>query len=297
MSVPETPQTPVPEGTPPRAAENPPAPTRRSPLLVWLADLWAAARLHPPVFTGLAARYDAFLHGFLIVLVISLLTGIPIFVGEIVGAVALPSAGEPAEQSTALRESLEATGPLLDRLGVPADTRADIVAEVSRAFGLALQIRQEVDQLPTTFPRPVGAVLEALGTWVSLPFSGALPFGSGVLPLAVVSLGAWLGYGFWVMLAAKLLGGRGTLHGFFGATALYAVPHVLDLFGWVPFIGGILGFIAYVWGAVVYVKATQASHQLSFERALIAVLLPIVLFVLIIIGVLSVLAGLAWLRG
>jgi len=225
-----------------------------------------------------------------IVLIVSLLAGVPGFVNEIIDGLAPAPADETAETSAALREVLEATGPWMARLGLPADTQAAVTNEVAHAFDLALQVRQEVDELPTRLPRPLGRVLEALGNWLSQPFSSAH------LPLAVASVGAWLGYGVWVMLAARMLGGRGSLHGFFGATALYVVPHVLDVLRWLPFVGALIGVIAYVWGVVIYIKATQASHSLSFERALIAVLAPLALAVLLIVGVLSVLAGLAWLR-
>ena len=56
----------------------------------------------------------------------------------------------------------------------------------------------------------------------------------GGFPLAAVALGTWLGYGIWVMLFAKLLGGRSTLAGFFSTTALYAVPHLLSFFAFIP---------------------------------------------------------------
>jgi hypothetical protein len=289
MSIPEIPQTPVtpePAGSPPAVAPV----SRRWPLQDWFSSLWDAARLHTPVYTGLAGRYDAFLQGFLIVLVVSLLAGVPGFVGEIIDGLAPAPAGETAETSEALREVLEAAGPWMSRLGLSPDTRAAVADEVANAYGLALQVLQEVDQLPTRLPRPAGRVLEALGNWLSQPFSSAH------LPLAVASLGAWLGYGVWVMLAAKMLGGRGSLHGFFGATALYAVPHVLDLLRWLPFVGALIGVIAYVWGVIIYIKATQASHSLSFERALIAVLAPLALAALLMVGVLSVLSGIAWLR-
>ena len=94
------------------------------------------------------------------------------------------------------------------------------------------------------------------------------------------------------MLAAKLMGGRGGLAGFFGATALFAVPHVLDLFRWVPYVGSALGFVAFIWGAVVYVKATAVSHRFSAGQALLAVLLPllaaIVVGMLLLIGLIVV---------
>ncbi|OQA45684.1 MAG: Yip1 domain protein [Chloroflexi bacterium ADurb.Bin325] len=289
MNVPETPQTPA---APPPADERPaavPAPQGWQ-LHGWFSRLWDAARLHTPAYAGLAGRQDAFFQGFLIVLLVSLLAGAPGFVGDVMAALQRPSADETAERSIALREMLGAAGPWMARLGLSTAAWTAAVDEVADAFDMGLQVSQEIDQLPTRLPRPVGRILEAFGGWLSAPFSVAR------LPLAVASLGVWLGYGVWVMLAARLLGGRGSLSGFFGATALYAVPHALDLLRWLPFIGGLIGVIAYIWGVIVYIKATQASHDLSFERALIAVLAPLALAVLIIAGLFSMLSGIVWLR-
>jgi hypothetical protein len=94
------------------------------------------------------------------------------------------------------------------------------------------------------------------------------------------------------MLAARLLGGRGGLAGFFGTTALFAVPHVLNVFNMAPYVGGVLGFIAFAWGAAIYVKATAVSHELSIERALLAVLLPVLVAFAIAILVALVAFGL-----
>jgi hypothetical protein len=78
------------------------------------------------------------------------------------------------------------------------------------------------------------------------------------------------------MLVAKLLGGRATLARFFGTTALFAAPHVLNIFGPLPFVGALLGLLAFLWGVGIYVKATAVSHDLSGGRALLAVVLPVV---------------------
>jgi hypothetical protein len=53
-----------------------------------------------------------------------------------------------------------------------------------------------------------------------------------------------------------------------------------------PFLGTALGFIAYLWGLGIYIKGTASSHQLSLERALLAVILPIlILLLLVFLGV------------
>jgi hypothetical protein len=148
---------------------------------------------------------------------------------------------------------------------------------------MAMQIANAIHQLPTRLPRPVGPLLASAGRWLSLPWQNALfPLGSAVLA-------TWLGYGIWVMLAAKLLGGQGSLARFFGATALYALPHVLGIFARIPYLGGVLGFIGFAWGLVIYVRATAVSHELSIERALLSVLMPaLIAVVLTLLAVIAV---------
>lgn len=246
----------------------------------WLRDLWAAARLRSEVFANLSARPDAFLRGFLLIVAIALIAGLPALVLDVAGGM------QPEEQADALaarssvREATERVMPLLERMGLPPGERDQMLAQITQGFDLGLYIGAETAALPTALPEPFGAVFRAAGGWLSQPFAD-----SG-FPLAAAVLGTWLGYGVWVMLCARLLGGRGTLHGFFGATALFALPHVLGVFGRVPVVGAILGFVAFVWGVAIYVKATSVSHQLPIARALMAVAAP----VLVIMALIALLA-------
>ena len=83
-----------------------------------------------------------------------------------------------------------------------------------------------------------------------------------------------MGYAFWVLLVAKLLGGRATLSQMLGCTALYVAPQILTILQVIPCLGAILGFVAFVWGLVIYVKATAVANELSSGRALLAAILP-----------------------
>jgi hypothetical protein len=95
------------------------------------------------------------------------------------------------------------------------------------------------------------------------------------------------------------MGGRGTLTGFFGTTALFAVPHVLDFFRWVPYVGAFLGFVAFIWGLAVYVKATAVSHQFRPALGFVAMILPVVvaaflgILLIFVVGAVALIAGLA----
>lgn len=242
----------------------------------WIRTLWNALLFKTEAFTGLRNRRDAFLQGLLVILVVSLLVGLPTLVADTVkGLRPATPADEMADARAGFDRFLQQMEPLMQNL--PADQRDMIMEMIRQGFQMGMQIASEIMSLPTILPRPVGQVLEAIGGWVSRPFGGA------TFPLAAATVGTWLGYGIWVMLAARLLGGRGGLVPFFGTTALFAVPHVLDVFGRVPYVGGVFGFIAFAWGAAIYVKATAVSHELSIERAILAVLLPVLVALVIAI--------------
>lgn len=247
----------------------------------WLRDLWDAARLRTKVFEGLRLRSDAFLQGFLVIVVVALVAGLPAFVLDLAGGMRMTEVADTAAARADVRRTLEAAAPALEDLGVGSEVRE----QIAQGFDLGLTIGTEVSALPTRLPKPFGAIFQAIGAWLSRPFA------DGGFPLAAAALGTWLGYGVWVMLFARLLGGRGTLHGFFGSTALFAVPHLLGVLGRVPVLGAALGAVAFVWGAVIYIKATAVSHELSFERATLAVALPLLILLLAIVLLLPVVAG------
>lgn len=258
----------------------------------WLRDLRDIILLRTEAFVRLSRRPDAFLFGFLVVVSVALVVGLPGFISDLT---TLRQAPEPADTAAALseaRQALASVAPALDALGMPPSTREQVLDALLQGFDLGLRLGSDIAALPTPLPRPVGAFFRAIGGWVSRPFAD-----SG-FPLAVAGLGTWLGYGVWVMLFAKLAGGRGTLHGFFGATGLFALPHLLHLFDRVPVAGAILGVLAFVWGLVIYIKATAVSHELPVERALLVVLLPgivagalVALLLPVIVGVVMLLVA------
>ena len=124
-------------------------------------------------------------------------------------------------------------------------------------------------------------MLNAFGAWLSTPLTW---------------LGAWAWYALWVTLFAKLLGGRATLERTLAATALFVVPHLLDvlvsligLLNGVPYVGAcfgvvgwLIGLAAWVWGIAVYVKATATVNEFSLGRATLATILPALLALLLV---------------
>jgi len=247
----------------------------------WIRIARGALTLDTETFTAFRARGAVFFRGFLLIVALALIVGLPTLVIDTVHGLRGDTATEIADATAGFEQGLAQAIPFMQ--GIPSDVREQILAQVRQSFQLGAQIGSEIAQLPTILPRPLSAVLEAVGKWLSTPFGGA------GFPLAAATLGAWLGYGIWVMLAARLLGGRAGLAEFFGVTSLFAVPHLLNIFDRAPFVGGVIGFIAFLWGAIIYVKATAVSQKLSIERAILAVLLPllvaVVLLIVAIIGV------------
>jgi len=54
------------------------------------------------------------------------------------------------------------------------------------------------------------------------------------------------------------------------------------LIGWIPFIGGIIGFM---WSLVVSILGVRELQEISTAKAVIAVILAVVIFMLILITV------------
>jgi hypothetical protein len=243
---------------------------------MWMRTLWNGLLFRDEAFTGLRDRRDAFLQGFLIIVVIALVISLPTLVGDLAKGLR-PNAIE-TELDQAMSEMDQVIQQMQPFLGnMPSGAMDAIMAQVKENMRFGFNIAQQIEGLPRILPKPINTFFEQVGKWVSQPFT------AGGFPLAAVALATWLGYGIWVMLFAKLLGGRGTLAGFFGVTALYAVPHLLSFFAFIPILGGILGLVAYFWGLAIYIKGTASSHQMSLERSLLAVFLPVLLILLLVV--------------
>ncbi len=210
------------------------------------------------------SRHDVFLRGVVLIALVALIASLPLFVIDLVNDASNRGA-RVSGFTQQYQQAVQSMLPFMQNLPPEA------LAQVNRGFEVGSEIAARIEAVPTPIPRPIGRALEALGNWLSKPFAG------DAFPLAVAGLGTWLGYGIFVMLFARLLGGRSDMAGFFGATSLYALPHLLNVFGPVPYLGPLLGVVAFVWGVAVYVKATAVSQELTLGRAAWAAFLPLLL--------------------
>jgi hypothetical protein len=130
--------------------------------------------------------------------------------------------------------------------------------------------------LPTMLPRPALLLFQLLASVVSTPLS----YLAGLLVTVVVT-----------HVAARQLGGQGSIQQMLGLGALSVAPHALDALAFIPVLGSALGFIAWGWGLAILVVAAMIVHRLDSARATMAVLLyPLLLALLGLVGFCCLLA-------
>lgn len=82
--------------------------------------------------------------------------------------------------------------------------------------------------------------------------------------------------------AARLLGGTGTLVQTLGTSALAAAPYVLGFLTIIPFVS-VNGLLLAVWSLLITYRAVEIVHDLSWQRATLAVLIaPLFLVALLL---------------
>ncbi len=202
------------------------------------------------------ARADVLKRGLALLVMVTLVAGtLSFIVGVSSGLRPVESQRERAEQD--VQELAASFRDMQQYSDISSEFTELLIASIQAGTELGLG----VVELSTPLPRPIGGVLSALGAFLSLPFT---------------RIASWVGYTIWVLLIAKLLGGRATIPQALGATALYAVPHVLDILDIVPYLGGLIGLIATVWGIAIYVKALAVANDFGIGRAVVAAVIPAV---------------------
>jgi len=233
---------------------------------------WDALLFRHEAYARHVARADVLKRGLALLVLVTLLAGVVSFIINLVGdlrPMSIEAQRREAEQT--IQEFAGQMDNMRQYFDLPPEFERQIIPHIRAGMEMGLRI----EALPTRLPRPVGGVLQDLGAFLSLPFG---------------RLAGWMGYALWVLLVAKLLGGRATVSQMLGTSALYAVPHVLDVLGPVPCLGGMLGLVAIAWGIGIYVKAVAVANGFSVGRAIVATLVPALLgAALVLLGLLVLL--------
>jgi hypothetical protein len=215
---------------------------------------WDALLFKDEAYTQHAVREDVLKRGLTLLVLATLVAGSLPFVADVIGDLR-PISAQRREAEQGLQEFTKSMAPLWKSFGAPPGFEQEMLTNIRTGMETGFNIAE----LPTPLPQPLGRILEDLGAFLSLPFS---------------RLASWIGYAIWVLLVAKLLDGKATLAQMLGTTALYAVPHVLDILSFVPCLGQLLGLAATVWGIVIYVKAVAVANDFSIGRAIAATVVP-----------------------
>ena len=200
--------------------------------------------LNTSVFERMRDAKDGIRRALMILIVISLVVAFPTFINDLLrGYYPQNAANVRVDLKAATGQFGQTLGPFLDNLDS------------------GLNIGPEIAALPTRLPKSVAVTLKALGRYLSFPFSW---------------IGGWVVYLVWVLLVAKLLGGRAGIRQMISTTSLHSVPMILNVLGFIACLGPIIQVATFVWGFVIYVKATAVANEFDGPRATLAVVLPFV---------------------
>jgi hypothetical protein len=237
-------------------------------------------------FAAHVASRDALKRGLLLIVVVALLAGLFPFFWGIANSFRRV---DVAQMQRDFEQQIERQMQFNPAWQDPEFQRMfkDSFSQVYGIVGDIVQLPPNVSFLPHWLER----LLRAFGGWLSMPLAW---------------LGAWAWYALWVMLFAKLLGGRATLARMLGATSLSVVPHVLDvLYNLLSLLSGVqvagtcfgllnilIALVAWGWGIAIYVKATATVNEFGIGKATFATILPALLGLLLVV-VLAVVAVIA----
>ena len=106
--------------------------------------------------------------------------------------------------------------------------------------------------------------------------------GSAAAAIILTPLGLlvrWVLYGLLAYLFARLLGGSGDFSETLGVLALAVAPQALNVLGLFPYVE--LGSVVAIWGLLCAYVGLKTAHDLPWQRAAWATLLPFILVIVI----------------
>lgn len=222
-----------------------------------------ALTLNQSLFRSLRESPEVVRRGLTLVLLVGLL------VGAVQSLSAMITNSNPERMLSQFEETFDQSLQQ-QSLAANSDSQREAYRIIAENKDGIMSLVRALIELPTPLPRPATVVLQGLGVIASTPLS----YLSGLL-LAVVL----------AHIAARQLGGEGSIQQMLGLGALSVAPHALDALSFIPVLGSTLGVIAWAWGLVILVVATGAAHRLDSGRATLAVLLyPIIASLLLLLG-------------
>jgi hypothetical protein len=137
----------------------------------------------------------------------------------------------------------------------------------------------------------IGAIASGVGSLIGGIFSG---FGAAVVNMFVGILMVVIGYFIWVYVThyvgTRFFGGQGDV-GELRRTLGYAMaPQVLNILGFIPCLGGLIGLVVWIWTLVAGFIAVREGMDLDNTKALITVVVGW-LIILVVTAILGLIFG------
>lgn len=213
---------------------------------------WRALFLEQEVYEDMRDDDNPFVEGLFIVVIISVVVALAGLVGTLLARTATPDLQAMKQTVLDGLRNMPWFGQMVQAGGQQA------LDMFNQLYDLGWQI----------FPRLAG-----------YPDVGGAALNIVLFPVEMILL--WAIWGVVAHLCARLLGGKGTLTQTLGATALAEAPQLLSLVTVVPFVvvGGVIG----TWQMLCRYLALKTVHGLSWQRAVIATILPAILFFILIV--------------
>jgi len=146
------------------------------------------------------------------------------------------------------------------------------------AFGL---LAGSIGAMFTFFWQFMSASIGGVGSSGDLPLGVSSPLFFLLLiflapALSVIGLFVWS-----FILHVLLLLVRGNRKGFEATFRVMAYSQATQVWSVIPFVGG---FIGWFWRVVIQVIGLKQAHQIGYGKIFVALLIPVALFVLLIVG-------------
>ncbi len=131
-----------------------------------------------------------------------------------------------------------------------------------------------------------------LGTGMMGAGMGAFAFVGSLIMTPIITVIGWLIFSGIIYAIAMIFGAKGDFKKQSYLIALYGAPLMIitSILNIIPFVGGILGFLAFLYGLYLLTMALKQVHKISTGRALAIWLIPAVVIGLLFV----VLAGAAY---
>ena len=210
-----------------------------------------ALTLNQQLFRQLRDSPSLMLRGMQVILLVGLL------VGTVQSLSSAISISNPTAQLNALRDEYDAALDLQSQQA-QTDVEREFIRIARASEDAVVDLVGRLMTLPTSLPPVLVLVMQTLGGIISTP----LNYLSGHLLAVIVT-----------HIAARQLGGSGSIRQMVGLGALAVAPHALDALSFIPVLSGPLSTIAWGWGLAILVTVTALVHGFDSGRALLAVLL------------------------